>query len=452
MSPIGARVEAFFFGDVAAVRPWLLCRGLLCVLAFDCVIDLVPHGGRYGIGGFNVAHFAVLDAIQPLPTPTMHLALLFATALLALTLAISGPTKLGMATLVALYTYGWASSLLDAYQHHYLLSLLLASAVFFPRHRLRDVLDAEGAHGVKKTSAYGYVSFGVTAAIVYFYTAITKLGADFRSGHALGRLMSPEHIATFTDAIGQPDMPASRALAWLAIGAITTQLVTAVAIIVAITQDRRARGEGLVALLALAPISFHLGTEALSLEIGWFGYYMLFIHVVLFAPARWLVAVARALDAPRGLFAKAMMKNDVPAAAFEGYLFAALSLVVIPVFIGIDLPGAKESAIAAGSVTAIACAVITARGDVARSRRLCVSLLVAAFMLRTAVVHHGLTSPFGGTLIAPSEVRYDYYRFVGGDHRRRGERDEARSAYERARMYAPDDAARERMASRLQNP
>ena len=34
-----------------------------------------------------------------------------------------------------------------------------------------------------------------------------------------------------------------------------------------------------------------------------------------------------------------------------------------------------------------------------------------------------------------TQARYDYYRFVGGDHRRRGEYPEALDAYEKANRY-----------------
>ena len=58
--------DRYWFGPVAAVRPYVLERAVLFLLALDSWVQFVPHGGRYGAGGFNVAHFLWLDAIQPL--------------------------------------------------------------------------------------------------------------------------------------------------------------------------------------------------------------------------------------------------------------------------------------------------------------------------------------------------------------------------------------------------
>jgi hypothetical protein len=187
MNGVRLALERFFFGEIAAVRPWLLLRGLLVLLALDCVIDLVPHGARYGASGFNVAHFAWLDVIAPMPTAALYVGLLFACALLALTQALAGPSRLGLATLAVLYTYAWAASLLDAYQHHYLISLLLLSAVFFPldplaslearapapvvvptekrskkKHEKAPAPVAPPKAGPRMTSAYAYVSFATS--------------------------------------------------------------------------------------------------------------------------------------------------------------------------------------------------------------------------------------------------------------------------------------------------
>ena len=46
-------------------------------------------------------------------------------------------------------------------------------------------------------------------------------------------------------------------------------------------------------------------------------------------------------------------------------------------------------------------------------------------------------------------MRYDYYRFVGGDRRRRGETAAAIAAYRKAYAYAPDGQSREETARKL---
>ncbi len=42
-------LERYYFAKVEPLRTALLLRLFLWLLAFDCWIDLIPHGGRYGI-------------------------------------------------------------------------------------------------------------------------------------------------------------------------------------------------------------------------------------------------------------------------------------------------------------------------------------------------------------------------------------------------------------------
>lgn len=486
-----ARIERFVFGGVAAVRPWLLVRGLLLLIAFDSAVDLVPHGGRYGTGGFNVAQLPWLDAIQPVPSPTLYLGVLFACALIALTQAFAGPTKLGMAALTALYTYSWSMSMLDSYQHHYLLSLLLASAIFFPTHTLASLLVSDEPvappivvhpekhkkrkrrrgkreHGVrsytppsgstalapasrkpKLTSAFGYVSFGLTCTIVYAYTALTKLEPGFRNGDALGRMMPPPLLDRVRDLLGDPSMSTGTLLRLLAWGAIALQLVTAIGIPIALGQDRRTRGTLAVAALGLAPFAFHMGASALPIRIGWFASYMLLVHFVIFAPARLLLAIARTLDVFRVWLRERLPDAPVGVSTFEGILFAVLALAVVPVFYGMDLPGAVEAAVFVGLSAVVVGIRRSIAGNGLASRSLSVSLVAAAIVLRIAVSHEGVRGPSGSMLVAPSDVRHWYYRYVAGDAARMGDVVQARAAYRKAHAFAPDGATRALMTQRL---
>ena len=131
-------VEHFLFAPVAPTRPYLLTRGLLILLAFDCWLGLVPRAAYYD-GGFNVAHFAWLDAIQPTPSAALYLTLVLGAGLLALVMALSRPSRLGMAVLLTAYTYAWLMSMLDNYQHHYLMSLFLFTLIFVPHRTAVDV-------------------------------------------------------------------------------------------------------------------------------------------------------------------------------------------------------------------------------------------------------------------------------------------------------------------------
>ncbi len=556
--------RSFVFPGVVLARPYLLLRLTLVLLAFDCFLDLVPHGGRYGVGNFNVAHFHWMDAVLPTPSPALYLGTLIVSGVLALAMALR-PYRPGLAVLFGAYTYAWSMSMLDSYQHHYLISLLLFSCIFLPLPTAAQVVGEESwedgeeereegkgrasstkaqadtgsakaqadasvliggvaylvgifdllavsvklpgllatigltestgwvvrsalliagvvvpwmARSPKKRSpdkdaseqdafeqdpnddamfpqafarSWAYVSVGVTCAIVYFYTAVTKLSPDWRDGHALRRIGHSDAFVALEEAAreGLPLLgPLESDAFWslLAKGAIAVQLVSAMAFLLG-SQSARLRevrlrgrvgswlrdgwlGPLVVALFGLAPLSFHLGAETMGLEIGWFSYYMLLLVIVFFSPAPSLVAAVAGLSWPwrklKGLGGRWLVKDATQEGAEIGPLSVLSSVLVVIAFAlwrlwDVDLPGSTGAGVVVGVL--LACAAIYSF----RYRRLhrFVSLPVAA-----------LVATLGASVaLSQSEVRYDYYRFVGGDHRRRGEYEAALEAYEKANRY-----------------
>ena len=65
--------DNYWYAPVAAIRPYLLFKGFLLILALDICLLMVKEGHWYGLGGFNIAHFPVLDAVQPLPSPAIYI-------------------------------------------------------------------------------------------------------------------------------------------------------------------------------------------------------------------------------------------------------------------------------------------------------------------------------------------------------------------------------------------
>lgn len=506
--------DRYFFAPVAPVRPYLLLRLALLLLAFDCWVDLIPHAGRYGVGDFNVAHFAFLE-ILPTPTPGIYIGTLLFTGWLALVMAIR-PVRSGMALLFGLYTYGWSMSMLDSYQHHYLLSLLLFSCIWFPfaaapavfgptgekreedlgrwrivggllllffvgdltmaacglRGPLERMLGDSGMlNGIrataillgvllilmvdegpkpkgKRSSAWGYVSFCVTCAIVYFYTAITKLAKDWREGHALRRLGNSDAFQELqAQAIGDEGLPLFGTMPvdefWklMATGAILVQLVSFAGFLLAAGQDRWTGWKRyLIAALGLGPLSFHLGAERmLVLEIGWFSYYMLLIVFVVFLPIEVLRPIGAAFswparfladrfgsdheDADTGDDEEADDAKDEPAADARVWaLLGAGALASVAVAVTLDLPGATGAGVLVGLVLVVGGVLAVRKGRLRDARGWGLGALVAAVSMWLSITQL-------------NDVRYDYYRFVGGDHRRRGEFEEALVAYEKANAY-----------------
>ena len=501
-------LDGFFFGAVDPVRPWLLQRLFLLVLAFDCWLDLVPHGGRYGFNDFNVSHFAILDALQPTPTSGVYVGCMLLAGLAAFVMALSRPTRVGMAATCVLYTYGWLMSMLDSYQHHYLVSWLLFAMIFFPRltgdevfpaavtapKRRRPAVLVGGllfAYGLyevtlgvceaptpiellgpgaaietpswmwlarfgllvlgglmaflpvgegpgetpvlapdpPKTSAWAYVLLGVTCAIVYFYTAVSKLSPDWREGHALSRLGRTDALGGLLETATSEGLPifgvmtADEFWEWMAWGAIAVQVVTCAGYLVACrvdTIERRWLKLGLLGAL-VAPISFHIGAElGLSLDIGWFSYYMILVALIYFLPATMLRRASEGfVVARRALTGGFDRVASAPLAPFGIGLVAAF----VGLFVGakVDLPGSHLAGAAFGASVAAAAAWATRRGRGREARAWSTSAVFGLLLMWVS--------------IANSDARFDFYRFVGGEYRRHDEPQLAYDAYVKANRY-----------------
>jgi len=124
--------ECYWFGPVAAIRPYLLMKAVLLLLAFDMWLLRLTKGSKYGVFEFNVAHFPWLDALQPVPTPELLVGFVLSVGLLALVITFAGAVRWALVLLALSYTYSWAISMFDLYQHHYFISLVLFAFSFFP--------------------------------------------------------------------------------------------------------------------------------------------------------------------------------------------------------------------------------------------------------------------------------------------------------------------------------
>lgn len=467
-------LDRYFFGPVAAARPYLLVKGCFLLLAFDCFIDLAPHGGRYGVGDFNVAHFAILDAVQPLPTPAVYVGTILACGVLALALAFAARNRVVLGVLAALYTWSWAMSQLDSYQHHYLLSIVLLAFVFYPATTARELVREEPEAAPKSTPekktsdtsrqkrrkkqrrgempardagpyrgggpeqptlhgfAWAYHATAVSFAIVYAYTAISKTEEDWRTGHALQRI-APEGIepfrAFFVDDHGfSPDT-----FFWL-VGhsVVLLQVVISAGYFAAPLLDRGVRWARALCLAAfVGATSFHVGAEYLGLEIGWFSYYMLVAAFVFFLPTGAVAAFARAVTWPYRMALTALAGTEAPPALAQLLPLALGAALVIGLAgYSADLPGAFAVGVVAAVALLLATIFASSPARLAAARTWIAASTLAALAMWASV--------------AATDVRYEYYRFVGGDMRRRGDLEASLEAYVKANMYAPEDENRHR--------
>jgi hypothetical protein len=441
----------YWFGPVAAIRPHLLVKAVLLLLAFDIWLLRVKNGAQFALEDFNVAHFYWLDVVQPLFTPPVYTGLLLGTGLFALYCAFAGANRIVLALLALSYTYGWAASMLDGYQHHYFLSLVLLACVFFPRFRAENFYRTEiaPAGDLKKparafrtetprTGAWGYALLGVNVAIVYFFSAITKAtDKRFLSGEIIRQLSEEKQLLQPLEArLLDFDVPGSGFWQALAFGTIAIEIFLSAAYLLAVKQDEAHRRWLKILSWSgwVAVIVFHgLGNELLlALRIGWFSYYMIALGCVYFLPESFIWVLGRILTWPILQFS-AMSSSLV--AALErrgaGIAVAAYAIVSLLAVAGIasvgfltDLPGAATvCSLLAFSLAFVIAASFFWRGSLGGATRYLLGATLAVALMWGSV-----------TL---SMVRFDYYDRVGAFHQNRGDRQAAIEAYEKAIRYVP---------------
>lgn len=487
---IRAVLEEHFYGHVAGERMHVLRSLFLLVLAFDIWLELAGHAARYGAGDFNLSHFALLDAVQPMPTPGLYLAVTFGAGLLSFVGAWLPQPRWVRAMLCAAYSYGWAMSLHDSYQHHYLISIVLFCFVFLPSAELTELRsDAEKAEeerpsgNERDAQTWAYPMLMTSVAVVYFYAAFAKLDPAWQSGDAFMRV-APAHAQRFFELGAEYKLSPATVLSLIGTSVVGIQVILGSVYLVAPWYERTVSkerlkmflqgcvigflvvailyylratresaigeyllelefvfiGAGLAAMtlgwpwtrgLALAAaLSFHLGAEELGLKIGWFSYYMILIAVFCLGPS----AISRKIYAFYQDVALTIAELQFRDRAVIATLLLLCFAGALALAAQIDLPGVTLGFAWAGLLL---CADPLRRlaHDGRHAALTAAAIMVAGGLMWFSVTH--------------SAVRFDYYRFLGGDLRRRGDLEGALDAYIRANRYAPDGEHRKEKEAQL---
>jgi hypothetical protein len=197
----------------------------------------------------------------------------------------------------------------------------------------------------------------------------------------------------------------------------------------------------------LAPLSFalavslHAGAELLGLEIGLFSYYMITLAAMCLLPRRafeWLGrGIHRASQALQRLAREPRAGTQSQIGAFETWLLTVCCCGALAA-IGymLDLPGAVGAMSLAVVSLCSMVALAHARGHAGVARRWALTVGFSGLAMWAA--------------IAISEVRWDYYRYLGGDLQRRGENRAALHAYLVGEHYAPKGRSRRNRIRELQ--
>ncbi|HEX5657115.1 MAG TPA: HTTM domain-containing protein [Polyangiales bacterium] len=414
------------------VRAFLLTRATYLLLAGDLWLGMVQHAGRYGLGGFNVAHFAPLDALLPVHSPTPYVVLLMLSGCLSFALGLFAQPRWLRATLAFTYTLAWMISIHDSYQHHYFLSWLLAWLVAFPETSLEEHAPDAPVPG------WGLPMTCLTCAIVYAFTGVAKSEAAWRRGDVLRALAGGEPAQGVGDYGPLQSWLASwgisEAALWetFAYATIALQWTIALGYVLAARRDAApSRWRSLlVSAGLLGALSFHLSAEWFGhFEIGVFSYYMLGLALTLLGPLWLLQPIGRGFASIRQWSEPWVQKLSGSESAPR---LTILLLLVASVGASSPLPGALWASIACASIAALR--MFRARRDELRLLALQTAFCALAFWL----------------VLTQSSMSFDYYRRVAGELRNMGLPERALESYRMAELYAPRGESRAREIRKLE--
>ena len=434
MSALKRAWTSAWFGPVSGIRVWLMVRATALVLALDAWVLMIERGGRYGAGGFNVAHFAWLDALQPLPSASLYVGLIISCGVLSLLIALGIARGIAMVMLTLGYTYSWAMSQLDSYQHHVFISWILLCFCVTPWLSAREVFK-EG----REICAWGYRLLIALTTILYIFTGISKAEPEWLSGSVLKRINAAGgHLEPFREFL--TGLGADEATFWTLSGhsVVAVQWVIAAAWLSLMVFGERAGVWVRVGRLGgvLCAIAFHIGAEIVGLRIGWFSWYMLGMTLIAFFPAELLARLAAPVGERIERVEAAFHPPKRRSAAASWILLNALAAsALLIVGLELDLPGTAES----GALWALLSVLLVA-AEFKRSRR----VRYTAFAISLCALTLTLS-------IEQGRARYDFYRFVGGDALRRRQLNDALVAYGRANTYAPEGEGRWKKVAQTQH-
>ena len=339
------------------------------LVALDAWFGL-GHAARYGAGDFNVSHLPWLDNWLPLPRREVMVCLWIGQIWLAIRLALGVGSRRSAALLAGLYAGTYLISQLDSYQHHYLVLLLLLVLAWVPWER-----EEEGGWPFRLVL--------IQLSLVYAFAFVTKLDPLWWRGELMPMQVAEAWPRALVDFLAPSMLDEKTAWSLLSVASMAVELFLVVAL-----QVPRLRSAA-----AVVGIGFHLGIEQAGLRIGLFSWFLLAVFL-LALPSRWM---------PRRDFRLAIPEKST---AFLGVMLLA----------GLCLVYALPFEAPLGAVAVVAVLVLV--GETPRRPGLCTRGL--GHLLACALL-------FG--LSWQTDVPRDYYKYLGGDARRRGDLTLAIKAY-----------------------
>ncbi len=438
-------ISGYFYGGVRRERVEWLVRGFLALFAADVCVNMLAHGWRYGADGFNVPHVPVAAGLLPEISSGLYVGLVAGAGVLSFAVALGAFGRRAVGVAGAAFTAAWLMSMLDSYQHHYLMSLVFVCLLGMP---IGESAAGPGASSDRagddppNRPAWGYPLLCVTVAITYAFAAVAKLEPAWQKGAVIRTIVGDEEfwgLAWWQWLGGEP----SEFWAWVGPAVVATQMLVAVGYLAAPLADRRGGVAAVVARVGcLVAVGFHLSAEMLDFQIQWFSYYMIGMAVICLGPREPLQWGWRAVESVGdGLWRRASRwasRGERP--VLVGMPLALAAAVAVG---WIDLPGTGALAVGIGVGAAAWVFGGMWRGRSAGGVRVAAALCVAGVAM--------------AGLVEVVDARYDFYRYAGGDRMRRApgaedrrERiemlEQAARYYRKANRHAPPgDGGREKL-------
>ena len=170
------RFNQYFHGNAIYNRLIALRFAMFGLIAYDMWTIMLPHASRYGAGNFNVAQIGLLDFILPVPTPGIVSVIVMSTG------AMLGLIACGAVNKVLAYTaVGYFGLYLWSQADRFSTPLSRRSHAL---HRLFYCPCPDGHRGIVAPHRppialmpWALQLIYVQIALVYFWTAVTKLDA-----------------------------------------------------------------------------------------------------------------------------------------------------------------------------------------------------------------------------------------------------------------------------------
>ncbi|MCA9184376.1 MAG: tetratricopeptide repeat protein [Pirellulaceae bacterium] len=258
-----------------------------------------------------------------------------------------------------------------------------------------------------KTSSFGFRLLGATVGVIYLFTSLAKVDAEWCGGHTIQQVGRVSAVLGPVAGWGESMLGLPAETFWVIVATlvIPVELTISISYFLAVQQDepgrRRLRVWCIVAYVIA--MGLHCNNEMMELSIQWFSYYMMFLATFFFLPENVLWRIGSVIVWPaivwRSSFNRisdqmmASKKNNATLIS----LIAALVVLLVLTRIA-DIPGTQWSLPLCGLTVIVSSVRLRRSTPRVAMRRIC-GLVAAGTVL--------------AVLFLSSSVRFSYFNLLG---------------------------------------